>query len=210
VWPARTDGARIRRRTPCLVEPRLREAAVNRILSPLSLFLLVALAGCSPRPQALLPTGFLARARKIGAPVAIYRLDVPGVHPRSTGRVVSPVDVDFLVTARRPLTRLRLVLEGYDGLGLPVVHRPGHPLAVVLTLPGPLLPGKNYEATSAPEGFPGAGVSCVRLVRLAAQEEGLGRRLWRGRRLEDILSPVVLRRCPDRGPTVMIYGNGTP
>jgi hypothetical protein len=195
------------------VEPRLREAVVNRILSPLSLLLLlllVALAGCAPRPQALLPASFLARARKIGAPVAIYRLDVPGVQPRPNGLVVSPVDVDFLVTARRPLTRLRLVLEGYDGLGLPVVHRPGHPLAVVLTLPGPLLPGKNYEATSAPAGFPGAGVSCVRLVRLAAQEQGSSRRLWSGHQLEDILSPVVLRRCPDRGPTVMIYGNGTP
>lgn len=169
---------------------------------------LALFAGCAPRPRSLLSPSFLARARREHLPVVIYRLDIPGVHPRRGGRVVSPVDVDFLVTARRPLGGLRLVLEGYDGLGLPVVHRPGHPVAVVLTLPGPLLPGRNYEATSAPEGFPGAGVSCARLVRLAAWRPREARREWRGRALDAVLGPAVVRRCPDRGPTVMIYGAG--
>jgi hypothetical protein len=179
---------------------------------PLALFVipLVVLAGCALRPKALVPAAFLARARRLGVPVVIYRLDVPGARPRSTGGMVSPVNVDFLVTSRRPLERLRLVLEGYDGLGLPVVHRPGRPLAVVLTLPGPLLPGKNYEATTAPEGFPGAGVSCARLVRLVAWSAGTRRRLWQGRSLTALLAPVVPRRCPDVGPTLMIDGHGSP
>lgn len=172
--------------------------------------LILALVSCVPRPQRLVPHSALVRARARGLPVVIYRLDVPGVHPTHGGRVVSPVDVDLLVTATHAFERLRLTLEGYDGLGLPVIHRPGHPLALVLTLQGPFEPGENYEATSAPEGFPGAGVSCVELREVEIWSRTGLRHDFVARRLNDLLAPGVVRRCPDRGPTIMIYGPGRP
>ncbi len=176
------------------------------------LLLLVAallLGGCAPTArQAFGPE--LARARKNNIPVLVYALGVPGQIAVATGKIATPVYVQFVVTASTPIQSVRFILGGYTVRGHPARNRHGWPLVLVLIGHGPFLPDKNYEVNSfhaVPAGFPGAGVVCIRLERLSVIYPGGRRQAYAGRRVMPLLLASLRRGCRNQGLEVKQMSN---
>lgn len=167
----------------------------------LLLALMLLLSGCAlTARQAFGPE--LDRARKNNVPVLIYALGVPGQIVANTGKIATPVYVQFVVTASTPIDGLRFVLAGYTVRGYPARNRQGRPLALVLIGRGPFLPERNYEVNSfhaIPAGFPGAGVACIRLDRLSVMYPDGHRQAYASKYLAPLLLAPLRHGCHNRG-----------
>jgi len=173
---------------------------------------LAALAGCATTADKALRTQ-LDRARDAGAPVLIYALGVPGQIDTWGNVTAVPVYVQFVVTAERPIRRIRFVLAGYSPRGLPVRGRHGTHMRVELVGPGPFRPARNYEVNSfhsRPAGFPGGDVACVELTRMRITFADGTQTTYEPQGIETTLTPSLRHGCGDRGPQVNRLISGGP
>lgn len=167
------------------------------------LALALAATACAPTArQAFGPQ--LDRARADGVPLLVYALGVPGEIAVGNLGTAVPVYVQFVVTGKKPLAKVRFTLTGYTVRGIPVRAR-GLQSAIELTGPGVFNPDGNYEVNSfhaRPAGFPGGDVACIELVRLEVFYADGARRIYDAKTLRPLMLPALRRGCTDQGPPV--------
>lgn len=148
----------------------------------------------------------VARARARNAPVLIYAIGVPGeISVPGSNRTAVPVYVQFLVTGKRPIKRIRFALRAYSQRGYPVRNRSGSQLQMILIGPGVFDPNKLYEVNSfnsRPAGFPGGSVACVELRQITIIYTAGDHKSFTLPRLDNVLTPQLRHGCGDRGPSV--------
>ncbi len=105
------------------------------------------LTACAPSAHEMFGRQ-LDQAREQRLPLLIYAFGVPGEIAAGNNKTAVPVYVQFVVTGGRPLSSVRFTLAGYTWRGYPVRSDDGRIKAVVMTGPGPFLPGDNYEVNS--------------------------------------------------------------
>jgi len=179
-----------------------------RKLAPL-LAMTLALSGCYLSVDTALGPN-LDRARVENAPVLIYAIGVPGEIsvPGSTHSAV-PVYVQFFVTGKRPIERIRFALLAYSRRGDPVLDHNGYQLQMILIGPGTFDPNRLYEVNSfesRPAGFPGGEVACVELRRMTVIYANGNEKAYTPPHLDIALTPQLRRGCTDKGFSIDKYG----
>ncbi len=164
-------------------------------------------AGCAVSPfRAFHPEIQSARVR--ASPIWIYQVTLPGVLRNPEHQLVVPVDVTFINTSREPINKIQFVYLTYDSLGILRRDRQNNlPLALVLRVPGPFEPGHAYEVDTQPEGLPGLGTSCIRLVSLSIHWPDRAVRIH-GKALTQDLAPILRKHCADLGPAIFVRSQG--
>ena len=142
------------------------------------------------------------------SPIWIYQVTLPGVLRNPEHQLVVPIDVTFINTSPRPISEIRFVYLAYNSLGLLRRDpRNNHPWALVLRVQGPFDPGRAYEVDTQPEGLPGLGTSCIRLVSLSVRWPDRVIRIH-GKALGVDLAPLLRKHCADLGPAIFVRSQG--
>ena len=164
-------------------------------------------SGCAIyRPSALDRAVASAKAR--GSPILIYAVGVPGQIEVPEDRTAVPVYIQFLVTGKQPIRRIRFLFTAYSQRGNPVLTKRGQILALSLTGPGRFNPAGNYEVNSfhsTPAGFPGGSVACVELKGVTLTYTNGEKREFGPRAIPRIMMAPLRRKCQDEGPQVTFY-----
>ena len=164
-------------------------------------------SGCAMyRSSALAPAIASAKAR--GSPILIYAMGVPGQIETRQTRTAVPVYIQFLVTGRRPIQRIRFLFAAYSQRGNPVLTGRGQILEMLLMGPGNFNPAGNYEVNSfhsRPAGFPGGSVACVELKNVTLTYVNGEKRDFGPRAVSAIMMPSLRHGCRDQGPRINLF-----
>lgn len=180
---------------------------MKNVVTGLGTGVILLCSGCAMyRPSGLGPAVASARAR--GSPILIYALGVPGQIEVRNNRTAVPVYIQFLVTGRQPIRRIRFLFAAYSQRGNPVLTGQGQRLEMSLTGPGKFNPAGNYEVNSfhsTPAGFPGGSVACVELKDVTLTFDDGRKQDFGPRTVSGIMMASLRHRCLDKGPRVTLF-----